>query len=339
MQEKNLEKPIISIQNLYKTFESKNGKVEALKDINLDINSGDIYGIIGMSGAGKSTLVRCINYLETPTSGKVIIDGKELGLLNDKELRNIRHSIGMIFQQFNLLMQETVIKNVMFPLDIIGMDKKEATKRASELLELVGLIDKKDAYPATLSGGQKQRVAIARALASSPKVLLCDEATSALDPNTTSSILELLKSINEKLGITIVIITHEMSVVEEICSHVAIIENSMITESGSVEEIFTHPKSKWARATINPKNKAISIEDKKNVVRIVFDGSTTSEPVISNMILETKIPVSILYADVKDIEGKALGQLIIRLPKEEKEAKIIKDYLLKKNLVLEKVED
>ncbi len=331
--------PIIKIENLHKTFYSKEGEVNALKDINLEINKGDIYGIIGMSGAGKSTLVRCINYLEKPTKGKVYISGKDLSTLSDKELREIRHHVGMIFQQFNLLMQDTVIKNVMFPLEIVGVKKEEAKKRALELLEMVGLSEKENAYPAKLSGGQKQRVAIARALASNPEVLLCDEATSALDPNTTQSILELLKDINKKLGITIVIITHEMSVVEEICTHVAVIENSMITETGSVEEIFTHPKSNWAKNTINPDSKKMSQDLKSNSLRIVFDGSTTHEPVISDMILNTGVKVSILYANVKDIEGKALGQIVIEIPKDKEEKRKVMEYLESKNLVVERMED
>jgi len=330
--------PIIKIENLYKTFYSKDGEVNALKDINLEINKGEIYGIIGMSGAGKSTLVRCINYLEKPTKGRVLISGKDLSSLNDKELREVRHSVGMIFQQFNLLMQETVIKNVMFPLEIVGTKKEDARKRALDLLELVGLSEKEKAYPAQLSGGQKQRVAIARALATNPSVLLCDEATSALDPNTTSSILKLLKEINKNLGITIVIITHEMSVVEEICTHVAVIENSKITETGTVEEIFTHPKSSWARETINPDSKKMSPDIKTNSLRIVFDGSTTHEPIISNMILDLGIKVSILYANVKDIEGKALGQLVIEIPKDKEEKRKVMEYLDKKNLVVERVE-
>lgn len=332
------EYPIIKIENLYKTFYSKDGEVNALKDINLEINKGEIYGIIGMSGAGKSTLVRCINYLEKPTKGRVLISGKDLSVLSDKELREVRHSIGMIFQQFNLLMQDTVIKNVMFPLEITGMKKEDAQRRALELLDMVGLSEKANAYPAKLSGGQKQRVAIARALASNPSVLLCDEATSALDPNTTSSILELLKGINQKLGITIVIITHEMSVVEEICTHVAVIENSMITETGSVEEIFTHPKSNWARNTINPDSNKMSNDLKSNSLRIVFDGSTTHEPVISDMILELGIKVSILYANVKDIEGKALGQIVIEIPKDEEEKRKVMEYLNRKNLVVERMD-
>ena len=227
----------ILIQNVSKTYSTKDGNVQALKNVNLSIEQGDIYGIIGMSGAGKSTLVRCINYLEEPTEGKIFIKGKELGSFSKKELRKQREDIGMIFQHFNLLMQKSVLENICFPLYIHGKKKTEARKRAKELLEIVGLSDKAKAYPAQLSGGQKQRVAIARALASNPKILLCDEATSALDPQTTASILDLLKEINQKFGITIVIITHQMSVVREICSHVAIMKSGEVVEDGKVSEI------------------------------------------------------------------------------------------------------
>jgi len=228
------DRPVIEIKNLYKSFISKDTAVEALEDINLTINEGDIYGIIGMSGAGKSTLVRCINYLEQPTSGTVIVDGKDLSKLSDKDLRELRHKVSMIFQHFNLLMQRNVRDNVRFPLEILGIKKEEANKKVAELLEIVGLSDKADAYPVQLSGGQKQRVAIARALATEPSILLCDEATSALDPSTTDSILKLLKEINEKMNITIVMITHQMSVVEDICQKVAIIDNGHLVETGAV---------------------------------------------------------------------------------------------------------
>lgn len=237
----------IVIENLYKSFDTKDGKVEALKNVNLSIEFGDIYGIIGMSGAGKSTLVRCINFLEVPTKGRVLINGKSLGDYTSRELRKQREDIGMIFQHFNLLMQKNVLENVCFPLYIQGKSKKDARKRAKELLDIVGLGDRTGAFPAQLSGGQKQRVAIARALASDPKILLCDEATSALDPQTTSSILALLKDINQRFNITIVIITHQMSVVREICSHVAIVKGGEVAEQGTVEDIFTHPKTAVAR--------------------------------------------------------------------------------------------
>ena len=273
----------ILIQNVSKTYSTKDGNVQALKNVNLSIEQGDIYGIIGMSGAGKSTLVRCINYLEEPTEGKIFIKGKELGSFSKKELRKQREDIGMIFQHFNLLMQKSVLENICFPLYIHGKKKTEARKRAKELLEIVGLSDKAKAYPAQLSGGQKQRVAIARALASNPKILLCDEATSALDPQTTASILDLLKEINQKFGITIVIITHQMSVVREICSHVAIMKSGEVVEDGKVSEIFTHPKSDVARELIsrdlgndieNTGKVAAKISKGKNV-RIVFSENSS----------------------------------------------------------------
>ena len=234
---------MIQIKNLSKTFPMKDGAVYALRNINLTIPDGAIYGIIGMSGAGKSTLVRCINLLERPTEGSVVIDGVALESLTPAQLRQRRREITMIFQQFNLLMQRTCLKNVCFPMELCGVPAAEARKRAEELLDLVGLKEKAGAYPAQLSGGQKQRVAIARALATNPKVLLCDEATSALDPTTTTSILELLKDLNHKLGVTVVVITHQMSVIEEICTRVAILDGGVIAEQGAVEEIFSDRKS------------------------------------------------------------------------------------------------
>lgn len=241
---------IIELNHVSKTFDSSNGRVHAIDDISLDIERGDIYGVIGMSGAGKSTLVRCINLLEHPTSGKVIVEGEDLTILKEKDLRRKRRDIAMIFQHFNLLMQKNVLDNVCFPLLIAGVKKEEAKYRALSLLEEVGLTEKAYAYPSQLSGGQKQRVAIARALAAKPKILLCDEATSALDPQTTKSILKLLKEINDKYGITIVLITHEMTVVKEICSHVAILDQGSLAETGTVQEVFTNPKSKEGKKLI-----------------------------------------------------------------------------------------
>ena len=243
---------MIEIKHLSKTFQMKDGAVNALKDINLTIPDGSIYGIIGMSGAGKSTLVRCINLLERPTEGSVVIDGTAMETLNAAQLRERRRDITMIFQQFNLLMQRSCLKNICFPMELAGVPKEKATARARELLELVGLPDKADAYPAQLSGGQKQRIAIARALATNPKVLLCDEATSALDPNTTHAILQLIQKINREMGITVVIITHQMSVVEDVCSHVAILDNGTVVEQGSVRDIFSNPHSDAAKRLVFP---------------------------------------------------------------------------------------
>ncbi len=242
--------PIIKVENLTKTFTAKSGNVEAVKNVNFEVEKGDIFGIIGLSGAGKSTLVRCLNLLEKPTGGKVIVNGKDLTKLSETELRKERQNIGMIFQHFNLLMQRNVLGNVCFPMEIAGIKKNEAKKRAYELLKIVGLEDKATAYPAQLSGGQQQRVAIARVLANNPDILLCDEATSALDPQTTKSILELLNKINREEGITIVIITHSMSVVKEICNNVAVLENGVAVEIEKTEELFKNPKTDIAKRLV-----------------------------------------------------------------------------------------
>lgn len=337
----------ILIQNVSKTYSTKDGNVQALKNVNLSIEQGDIYGIIGMSGAGKSTLVRCINYLEEPTEGKIFIKGKELGSFSKKELRKQREDIGMIFQHFNLLMQKSVLENICFPLYIHGKKKTEARKRAKELLEIVGLSDKAKAYPAQLSGGQKQRVAIARALASNPKILLCDEATSALDPQTTASILDLLKEINQKFGITIVIITHHMSVVREICSHVAIMKSGEVVEDGKVSEIFTHPKSDVARELIsrdlgndieNTGKVAAKISKGKNV-RIVFSENSSFEPVIANMILQFNEPVNILKANTKNVGGVAKGEMILGFQEDSNNVEKMKEYLIERGLEIEEVDN
>ena len=297
---------MIQIKDVTKTFVGKDNKVEALKGISLDVHKGEIYGIIGMSGAGKSTLVRCLNFLERPTSGTVLIEGRDLSEMKNDELRKTRTQIAMIFQHFNLLMQRTVIDNICFPMEIIKKSKKEAQERAKELLEIVGLSEKAESYPAQLSGGQKQRVAIARALATNPKILLCDEATSALDPTTTKAILALLKEINQKYGITIVIITHEMSVVQEICSHVAIIDDGVLAETGRVEEVFQKPKSKAAKKLMIQGDGEVYEEMQgKRCIRIVFSSNSSYEPVIANMILTCKAPVNILLADTRDIGGVA----------------------------------
>ncbi|MEG1429287.1 MAG: ATP-binding cassette domain-containing protein [Hydrogenoanaerobacterium sp.] len=329
---------LISLKELGKTFKSKNSTVVALQNISLDINKGEIFGIIGMSGAGKSTLVRCINFLEKPTSGSVIFDGKDLGTLSGAELGLVRQQMGMIFQQFNLLMQRTVVGNICFPMEVAKIPHAQALKRAAELLELVGLSDKAGSYPAQLSGGQKQRVAIARALATSPKVLLCDEATSALDPTTTRSILTLLKDINKRLGVTVVIITHEMAVIEEVCRRVAIISDSSIAEIGEVGEIFLNPRSEAAKRLVYPEGKPIQSFGSR-CCRIVFDGSSSFEPVIANMIMECKEPVNILFADTKNIDGKAFGQIVVQLPLQKEIADKMLAYLRIKNLKVEEVEE
>ena len=311
---------MIELQGLSKTFHTANGTVEALQDISITINDGEIFGIIGLSGAGKSTLVRCINLLERPTSGKVIIDGKNLTDMPQRELLNMRRSISMIFQGFNLLEQRNVLKNVCFPLEISGWKARDARARAEELLKIVGLSDRKDAYPSQLSGGQKQRVAIARALATNPKYLLCDEATSALDPNTTRSILELLRTINDTLGVTIVVITHEMKVIDQICDRVAVIDNSRIAELGKVSDVFTNPRSDIAKELILPQDRAALDTTGGKKLRLIFDGQSTREPVIAKMILDCQAPVSILFADTREYEGAIYGHTIVELPADERQA-------------------
>lgn len=307
--------PAIEIRGLTKIFKTKDREVTALRDINLSIETGDVYGIIGLSGAGKSTLVRCMNLLERPSTGEVLFEGRNLMDMSKKELREARYKIGMIFQQFNLLEQRTAIGNVLFALEITGMPKEQAKKRAMELLEIVGLADRAQSYPAQLSGGQKQRVAIARALANNPDVILCDEATSALDPKTTRQILKLLRQLNEQMGITIIIITHEMRVVEEICDHVAIIDESRIAETGTVEDVFTNPKTAIARRLLLPEGD-VELRVGSRTIRIVFDGSSSYEPVFSGMILECKAPVNIWFADMKNLNGKAVGQMLVQLPED-----------------------
>ncbi|MDY2988324.1 MAG: ATP-binding cassette domain-containing protein, partial [Oscillospiraceae bacterium] len=305
---------MIEIQNLSKTFPVSGGTVEALKDISLTIPDGEIYGIIGMSGAGKSTLVRCINMLERPTSGKVIIDGKDLGSLTQAQLREERRNITMIFQGFNLLMQRNCLKNVCFPLELAGYKKKEAVERATELLELVGLGEKLKSYPAQLSGGQQQRVAIARALATHPKILLCDEATSALDPQTTQSILSLIKDIHDKLGLTVIIITHQMSVVEQICTRVAILNHGTVVEEGAVSEVFASPKSQEAKQLVYPEGyqQAIETEREEHLIRVVFNGaSATQTPLIAKMAMEENIMASILFASTRSLGDKAYGNMLL----------------------------
>ena len=307
----------IEIRNLTKTFDIKGRKVHALKNISLSIEQGDIFGIIGMSGAGKSTLVRSINYLEKPTEGQVLINGVDLADLTEKQLRKKRSEIGMIFQNFNLLEQKNVLDNICFPLEIAGVKKREARKRAAELLKTVNLEEKAKAYPSQLSGGQKQRVAIARALATNPKILLCDEATSALDPQTTAAILKLLKEINETLGITIIIITHQMSVVTEICKRVAIIDSGNLVEEGLVGKIFENPQSDAAKELISGKEiryTPVQNLDAERKIRIVFQENSAFEPVISNIILKYQVPVNILKADTKNVSGKAVGEMILCLP-------------------------
>ncbi len=332
---------MIELKNLTKVFYTSHGNVTALEDVNLTVNDGDIYGIIGMSGAGKSTLVRTINMLERPTGGSVIIDDKDVGKLSVKELREFRRSVTMIFQRFNLLMQRTCLKNICFPLELAGMPKAEAKKKALELLDIVELPDKADAYPAQLSGGQQQRIAIARALATNPKVLLCDEATSALDPKTTNSVLSLIRDINKKLGITVIVITHQMSVVESICNRVAILDNGHVVEEGLVSEIFANPKSDAAKRLVFPDVAENIIEKNgdEKVLRVVFNGADAAKtPLIAKMAIDINVEANIKGASTKTIGGRAYGNMLLGINGEEQTEKAV-NYLKKiDDIVVEEVE-
>ena len=325
--------PIIKVSHLMKTFSVDTGELHAVNDVSFEINKGDIFGVIGLSGAGKSTLVRCLNLLEKPNSGEVIVNGQNLQQLNEKELRKARTKIGMIFQHFNLLMQVSVIKNVMFPMEIAGIPKAEAKKKALEYLKIVGLESKANSFPALLSGGQKQRVAIARVLASNPEILLCDEATSALDPETTKSILNLIKDINKKYNITCVVITHEMAVIQEICNRCIVLESGKLVEENTVEELFKHPKSSAAKRLIYNAAKTVKEMPNGKIVRVTFSDKSSSEPVIGNMILEFNTPVSILQSDITTIDGVTTGQMLIKLPDDKDKADKMIKYLEKKEFI------
>ena len=329
--------PMIQVENLCKRFNTKGGTVEAAKNISFSIEKGEIFGIIGLSGAGKSTLVRCLNLLERPTSGTVRVNGKNLTELSEKELRKERQKIGMIFQHFNLLMQRTALDNVCFPMEIAGIKKAEARKKALEYLKIVGLEEKALSYPSQLSGGQKQRVAIARVLASDPQILLCDEATSALDPQTTKAILELIKEINRDYGITVVVITHEMSVVQEICDKVAVLERGSLVEIGTVEELFRNPKTDEAKKLVFSGRTQIQEMKGKRLVRVTFQEKSSFEPVIANLVLTYRTPVNILYADTKNINGQAQGEMILQRPEIEEVANKMIQYLRDINMGVEEV--
>lgn len=329
--------PMIQVENLCKSFSTKSGTVEAARNISFSIEKGEIFGIIGLSGAGKSTLVRCLNLLERPTSGSVWVNGKNLTELSERKLRKERQNIGMIFQHFNLLMQRTALDNVCFPMEIVGISKKEARKKALEYLKIVGLEEKALSYPSQLSGGQKQRVAIARVLASDPEILLCDEATSALDPQTTKSILELIRKINKEYGITVVVITHEMSVVQEICNRVAVLERGVLVEFGTVEELFRSPKTEAARRLVFSGRAQIQKMNGKRLVRVTFKDKSSFEPVIANLVLTYRTPVNILYADTKNIGGTAEGEMILQLPEIEETAEKMIEYLRETNMGVEEL--
>ena len=321
---------MIELKHITKVFPTSDGEFSALKDVSITVGDGQVFGIVGMSGAGKSTLVRCINLLERPTEGQVIIDGADLCAMSARELINQRRSISMIFQQFNLLMQRTCLKNICFPMEIAGVKPAEARKKALELLDIVGLPDKADAYPAQLSGGQKQRIAIARALASDPKILLCDEATSALDPKTTRDILRLIKDINRRLGITVVVITHEMAVVEEICTHVAILDHGVLAETGTVEEVFSNPQTEAGRRLVYPDGVPAEHLPEGNIIRLAFDGAVVAEPIIASLAIDCGVKASILGADIRSIDEKAFGTMLIGLPEDKESATKAISYL--KNL-------
>ncbi|MFU0800687.1 MAG: methionine ABC transporter ATP-binding protein [Xylanivirga thermophila] len=332
---------MITINNLSKYFETDTNKIWAVKNVDLHVNRGEILGVIGLSGAGKSTFIRCLNRLEEPTEGQIIIDGVDMTSLSKKELRAKRKEIGMIFQHFNLLLQKTVAENIALPLELSGMARNKIDSRVDELLKYVELTDKKNAYPSQLSGGQKQRVAIARALANNPKVLLSDEATSALDPKTTKSILELLNKIRHEFGLTIVMITHQMEVVKDICDRVAIIENGEIIEINTVEEIFRHPQSKTAKEFIS--DLKFSTEDefikpdgcKGRIIRLNYLGENAKKPIISQMVKRFDIDVNILSGNINEILTTSAGHLILELIGEGAEIETAIEYLKDQNVDVE----
>ncbi len=335
-----MSQPIIQVRGLSKQFGTPEDGVTALEQIDLTINEGEIFGIIGLSGAGKSTLVRCMNLLERPTEGTVIVDGKDLMLLSSRELRQARKSIGMIFQHFNLLMQRTCLDNITFPLELIGTPRKEAVARARELLQIVDLSDKETAYPAQLSGGQKQRIAIARTLATNPKVLLCDEATSALDPKTTRDILRLIQDINKRIGITVVVITHDMKVIEEICGRVAILNHGHVAECGTVENVFSNPQTEAGRRLVYPDGVPFELLPNGRVIRVAFNGGTAYQPLIASLAIDCGIKVNILGADTRNIDGKAFGTMLLGLPETDAEAAKALAYIAaQKDITVEEVQD
>ncbi len=319
--------PIVELRGLSKTFGAGAEQVAALQQVSLAVEPGEIFGIIGLSGAGKSTLVRCINLLERPDEGQVLFHGQDLTAMSTKQLRQVRRKISMIFQSFNLLEQRTALDNICFPLELEGVPKAKAKQRARELLEIVGLPDKAKAYPVQLSGGQKQRIAIARALASDPEVLLCDEATSALDPQTTNSILNLLQTISRERGITVILITHQMSVIEQICNRVAILDSGVVAEIGDVEQVFSNPQSAAGRRLVSP-DVALPLSTWVGpVARIAFNGNTSEEPIIAEVAMEKGIKLSILGADTRNVDGKAFGTMLVSLPEDAEKKQEVLDYL------------
>lgn len=333
---------MIELKNLSKKFMTSDGEVQALKDVNITVGDGDIYGIIGMSGAGKSTLVRCINMLERPTGGEVIINGQNIGELSPSELRKVRRKVTMIFQSFNLLMQRTCLDNICFPLELAGVKKSDARAKARELLNTVGLPDKAGSYPSQLSGGQQQRIAIARALATNPEVLLCDEATSALDPQTTQSILELIRDINKKMNISVIVITHQMSVVEKICNKVAILDGGVVAEKGEVSEVFTAPKSDAAKRLVLPvesSDGSLTAPSDENVIRVVYNGAYVADkPLITQMAIDENIAANILAAQTKCLGDKVYGNMLLGISGGDDNLKRAVAYLEKtENIIVQEV--
>lgn len=342
---------MIELKDIDVVFKQKDNVVTAVKDVNLSINRGEIFGIVGYSGAGKSTLVRTINLLQRPTRGSVIVNGQNLIELTPAELRNARKKIGMIFQHFNLMNSRTIFDNVAFPLKGSGLSKKEVAHKVAELLNLVGLKEKSDSYPSQLSGGQKQRVAIARALANDPDVLLCDEATSALDPKTTSSILKLLKELNQKLNITMVVITHEMAVVKDLCDRVAVMENGHVLEEGSILEIFTQPKQRLTKEFINTAThfdqeielvlkhpQTISISHESELARLTYTGNQTTQPFITEIIREFGIEINILYGHIEIIQNTPVGNLLVALKGEPQKIKAATEFLKEHSVKVDSVQ-
>ncbi len=343
---------MIKLEKVSKTFRTESGEVHAVREVSLNIEQGEIFGIIGFSGAGKSTLVRCINLLERPTEGTVTIDGTELTKLDEKRLREVRRKIGMIFQHFNLLRSRTVYDNIAFPLKKSNLSREEKHKKISSLLELVRLSDKKDAYPSQLSGGQKQRVAIARALANDPKVLLCDEATSALDPQTTKSILNLLKHVNEILGITIVVITHEMSVVKDICDRVAIMEQGYVVEEGFTEDVFIHPRENVTKdfistadnvdriyELINQGNNLTKLERGEKMVMLTYSANNAGAPVISHLAESFGVKANIIYGNIDILKSKAIGKLVVILSGNSENLEKALEYIKERKIEVEVIKE
>jgi len=329
--------PLLEIRELSKVFSDADNRVVALNDISLTVYEKEVYGIVGMSGAGKSTLIRCINRLDTPNAGRVLFRGQDILTMDRRQLLSVRRKMGMIFQQFNLLMQRTVGQNVCYPLEIAGIKHTQANSRVSELLDIVGLQDKLNAYPAQLSGGQRQRVAIARALASNPEVLLCDEATSALDPMTTQSILTLLQDINRRLGITILLITHEMAVIRQVCDRVAILDDGEVVEEGTVNEVFMHTKSQAGKRLFGVLPQEARDDPGIPALRIVFDGAAAGKPIISRLSQETNVAVNILSANMNHLGGKVYGQMLIEVPKDERDTRAVVRFLTEHGLTVKEV--